>query len=76
MFLLGCTILLYFLGKEIFSSQIAGLLSAFLFGITYGGLNIMLYIRMYMLLSFLMLLHVYVQVKYFESKRQIFLRIF
>lgn len=68
LFLLGCTILLYFLGKEIFSSQIAGLLSAFLFGITYGGLNIMLYIRMYMLLSFLTLLHVFVQIKYFEKE--------
>lgn len=66
LFLIGCTIALYFLGKEIFASQIVGVLSAFLFGITYGGLNIMLYIRMYMLLAFLTLLHVFVQVKYFE----------
>ncbi len=68
LFLIGCTVILYFLGKEIFSSQIAGLLSAFLFGITYGGLNIMLYIRMYVLLTFLTLLHVLVQVKYFEKE--------
>ena len=63
-FFIGCTIVLYFLGKELFASKGCGLLVAFLFSISFGGLNTMVFVRMYMLMTLLILLHTYVYIKY------------
>ena len=46
LFFVGCTITLYFLGQQFFGNKICGLLAAFLYAISYGGLNTMVYIRM------------------------------
>ncbi len=67
-FFIGSTLVLYFLGKELFQDKICGLLSASLFGISYGGLNTMVFIRMYMLLTLIILLHTYVYIKYLERE--------
>lgn len=68
LFFMGCSIVLYFLGKEVFGSKICGLLVAFLYAISYGGLNTVVYIRMYMLLTLAVLLHALVYLIYFEKK--------
>lgn len=73
---LGCNLLffiisvlaLYFLGKEIFRNSACGLATAFLYAISYGGLNTFVYIRMYMLMTMMVLLHILVYLKYFEQK--------
>ena len=67
LFFIGSTIALYFLGKELFKSKACGLLSAFLYSISYGGLNTMTFIRMYMLLTLILILHTFVYLKYFEQ---------
>lgn len=67
-FFLGSTIVLYLLGNELFKDKICGLLTAFLFSISYGGLNTMVFIRMYMLLTLIVLLHTYVYMKYMEQE--------
>lgn len=69
LFFLGCTLVLYGLGKSLFQDRVLGLLSAFLFAISYGGLNTMVFIRMYMLLTLLVLLHTYVYMKYLEQEK-------
>ena len=66
---LASAVLLYLLVKEIFKSKINGLLLAFLYAVSFGGLNTMVYIRMYMLLTFMTLLHAYVYLKYFEKDK-------
>lgn len=67
-FFIGSSIVLYFLGKELFGNKSCGLLPAFLFGISYGGLNTMAFIRMYMLLALIVLLHTYVCIRYMERE--------
>lgn len=66
-FFITSTIALYFLGKELFQDKVCGLLAALLYSISYGGLNTMVFIRMYMLLTLLVVLHTYVYLKYFEQ---------
>lgn len=66
-FFLTCTIVLYFLGKELFGNQVCALLCSFLYAVSYGGINTMVYIRMYMLLTLMILLHTYVYIRYFEK---------
>lgn len=68
LFFVGCTIVLYFLGKEIFGNPTCGLLVGLLYAVSYGGINTMVYIRMYMLLTLMTLLHALVYIKYFEAK--------
>ena len=69
MFFVGCTLVLFFLGKELFESNACGLLAAFLYAVSYGGINTMVYIRMYMLVTFMALIHALTYVKYFERER-------
>lgn len=67
LFFLGCTLGIYVLGKELFQSRKCGLLAGFLYGISFGGLNTMVFIRMYMLMAFLAVLHLIVYLKYMEK---------
>ena len=66
---IGCSIVLYFLGKEISGSKECGLLTALLYAVSYGGLNTVVYIRMYMLMTFMSLAHALVYLKYMEQKK-------
>lgn len=66
LFFMICTVVLYFLGREIFESRICGLLTAFLFGTSYAGLNTVVFVRMYMLMTLLVLLHAWVYMKYMD----------
>lgn len=68
-FLLGCTIALYFLALELFGKKGCAFLACTLFGLTYGALNTMLMIRMYMQFTFILLLHLLVYAKYWEKER-------
>lgn len=68
-FFIASTIVLYFLGKELFKDKVCGLLTAFLFSISYGGINTMTFIRMYMLLTLIVLLHSYAYMKYMEQEQ-------
>lgn len=68
LFFLGCTIILYFLAKETFGKREIALLIVFLYAISYGGLNTMIYTRMYMLLTLMTLLHAWVYIKYMEQE--------
>lgn len=67
-FYVGSIILLYFLGKKIFHNEKVGLLIAFLFGITYGAVNMVMFLRMYMMATFMLLFHVSVYIHYFEKE--------
>lgn len=67
LFFLGTTLAIYILGKTLFQDKISGLLAAFLYGISYGGLNTMVFIRMYMLLTLIVVLHVDVYLNYMEK---------
>lgn len=67
-FYVGCTILLYFLGKTAFTSRSCGLLVAFLYAISFGGMNAVVFIRMYMLMTFIVLAHMLICVKYFQEE--------
>lgn len=69
LFFIVSSIVLYFLGKEVFESQVCGIVTAFLYAVSYGGLNTMVYIRMYMLMTMMALLHILVYLKYFEQKK-------
>lgn len=68
LFFIVCTVVLYFLGKEVFKSRNCGLLTAFLFSISYAGLNTMVFVRMYMLMTMIVLLHALVYMKYIEQE--------
>ena len=68
-FFIACTFVLYFLGKEVFKSRGCGLLTAFLFSISYAGLNTMVFVRMYMLMTLIVLLHALVYMKYIEQEK-------
>lgn len=65
--LLGCTLVLYFLSKELFSDNVCALLICGCFSSTYGALNTMLYIQVYMMLALIFLLHMLVYAKYCEQ---------
>lgn len=65
--LLGCTMVLYFLVKELFGSKVCALLVSACYGLTYGAMNTMLFIRMYMLFAAVLLLHLLVYAKYWEK---------
>lgn len=68
-FMLGCTLLLYLLAKEIFKGYRIGLLVAALFGLTYGACNTVLFVRMYTIFMFFILAHTYVYIKFMDEKR-------
>lgn len=68
-FYAGCTILIYCLGRKIFQDSKAGLLLACLFGFTYGAINSAIFIRMYMMSTFMLLAHVSVYVHYFSGDK-------
>lgn len=67
LFFLMCTVVLYALGKELFQSRECGLLAAFLFGISFAGQNTVVFVRMYMIMTLLVLLHALVYLKYMEQ---------
>ena len=67
-FFLICAVALYFLGKELFGNKVCGVLAAFLYAVSYGGINTMVYIRMYMLLTLMIVLHAFVYLKYFDKE--------
>lgn len=67
--LLGCTIVLYFLTMELFGKRGCAFLVSALFGLTYGALNTMLFVRMYMQFALFLLLHLLVYAKYWEKER-------
>lgn len=67
-FMLGCTLLLYLLAKEIFKSKGISLAVAGLFGLTYGACNMILFIRMYTVVACLILAHTYVYLRFMEEK--------
>ncbi len=68
-FLLGCTVVLYFLTLELFGKKGCAFLVSALFGLTYGALNTLLFVRMYMQFAFFLLLHLWVYAKYWEKER-------
>ena len=68
-FFVACTIVLYFLGKEIFGNRGCGLMTAFLFSISYAGINTMVFVRMYMLMTMIVLLHALVYMRYMEQEK-------
>lgn len=68
-FMLGCTLLLYLLATEVFGRREIGLVTAALFGITYGACNMVLFVRMYTMMTFIALAHVYVYLRFLEEKR-------
>ena len=68
-FFVLCTIALYFLGKEVFGKRSYGLAIAFLFSISYAGLNTMVFVRMYMLLALIVVLHALVYMKYMDQEK-------
>lgn len=65
-FFIGCSIVLYFLSNVIFGNKVCALVIAFLYAVSYGGINTMVYIRMYMLLTFMTLIHALVYIKCFD----------
>lgn len=69
LFFLECTVLIYLLGKEVFRSEMCALLCAFFYSISFGGINTMTFIRMYMLMTYFLLLHTYVYFKLIESEK-------
>lgn len=68
-FFMACTVILYLLTKEVFKSKGCGLAAAFLFAVSYAGVNTMVFVRMYMLMTLIVLLHVLVYMKYMEQEK-------
>lgn len=66
-FFLCSTVVLFSISKELFANDICALLTSFLYAVSYGGLNTMVFVRMYMLLTLMTLLHIYVYLKFFEK---------
>lgn len=66
---LGCAVALYFLVCELVNNKGCALLASLLYGLSYGGLNTMLFIRMYMLFALALLLHLLVYAKYWEREK-------
>lgn len=69
LFFIGCTIGLYFLGKELFGNSACGLLAGLLYAISFAGLNTVVFIRMYMLMTFFTVWHVLVYLKYIDKEQ-------
>ena len=69
LFFIACTIGLYFLGKELFGNPVCGLLGGLLYALSFGGLNTVVFIRMYMLMTFFAVWHVLVYLKCFEKEQ-------
>lgn len=67
--MVGCTILLYLISREIFKNRVIGLVVAGLFGVTYGACNTVLFVRMYTLFTLLILVHTYIYLKFLEEER-------
>lgn len=67
-FFLCSTIVLFLVCKELFANDICALVISFLYAISYGGLNTMVFVRMYMLLTLMTLLHIYVYLRFFEKE--------
>lgn len=68
-FYVGAVILMYYLGKKVFQDERIGLLIAGLFGITYGAINTVIFLRMYMMATFMLLFHLSVYIHYFEKEK-------
>lgn len=68
-FFLACTVVLYFLAKEVFQSRGCGLLAACLFAVSYAGLNTVVFVRMYMLMTLIVLFHALVYMKYMNREK-------
>lgn len=68
-FFLCSTVVLYLLSKELFHNDSCSMIISFLYAVSYGGLNTMVFVRMYMLLTLMTLLHVYVYLKCFENEK-------
>lgn len=68
-FLLGSTLLLYLVTKEIFESRGSAVVVSCLFGLSFGAMNMLLFIRMYAMFSFWLLLHVYIYQHFVEKGR-------
>ena len=66
---IASSVALYFLGKRIFQDDICALVIALLYAVSYGGVNTMVYIRMYMLLALMTILHLLVYLKYMDQKK-------
>ena len=69
LFFAACTIALYFLGKEVFGKRSYGLAIAFLFSISYAGMNTVVFVRMYMLMTLIVLFHALVYMKYMNLEK-------
>lgn len=69
LFFIGSTIGLYFLGKELFGNSAHGLTTGFIYAISFGGLNTVVFIRMYMLMTFFTVWHVLIYLKYLEKEQ-------
>ena len=69
LFFIGCTIGLYFLGKELFGSPVYGLLAGLIYGVSFGGLNTVVFVRMYMLMTLFTVFHILVYLKYLEKEQ-------
>lgn len=67
-FFLCSTVVLFLISKEVFANDICALVISFLYAISYGGLNTMVFVRMYMLLTLMTLLHIYVYLRFFEKE--------
>lgn len=66
---LGCTVILYFLVYELVKSRACALFTGLFYALSYGGLNTMLFIRMYMLFALVLLLHLLVYARYWEREK-------
>lgn len=66
---LGCTVALYFLVYELVKSRGCALMTCLFYALSYGGLNTMLFIRMYMLFALALLLHLLVYIRYWEREK-------
>ena len=66
---LGCTVTLYFLVYELVKSRACALLASLFYALSYGGLNTMLFVRMYMLFALALLLHLLAYVRYWEREK-------
>lgn len=69
MFFLGSTVVLYFLTDTVWRRKEIAVLAAFLYAVSFGGINTMIYTRMYMMVTFMALLHSLVYMKYMEQDK-------
>lgn len=67
-FSLCCTVVLFLLTKEVFSSKECGLIVASLYALSFGAMNSVVFVRMYMLLILFAILYVYIHVSFFRKQ--------